>query len=95
MNPKMVFEDYRDDGHQRLTRSGEDFHVVGGTEESHGDLVDRAIAFHGKLKRDGKDISKMPIEELVGRLDEVGLEGKIAIGTKPIGTAIVGRRRKR
>jgi hypothetical protein len=55
-----------EDGHKRLTR-GEDFCVVGGSEETHERMQDLVVRMHEKLRRQGKrfrDLSNPEFEEL-------------------------------
>ena len=54
------------DGHQRLTK-GEDFFLVGGSDETHGRMQDLVLRMNEQLKRRGKkfaDLSRSEFEDL-------------------------------
>ena len=51
-----------EDGHSRLT-TGEDFTLVGGSEETHERMQGLVIRMHEKLKRKGKKISDLTRDE--------------------------------
>jgi hypothetical protein len=51
------------DGHQRLTK-GENFLLVGGSEETHGKMQDIAVRLNEKLARRGKTLSEVSLAEL-------------------------------
>ena len=50
------------DGHKRITR-GDDFYLVGGSEETHEKMVETTIRFHEKLDRKGKVLSDLSRDE--------------------------------
>ncbi len=50
------------DGHKRITK-GDDFCLVGGSEETHEKMVETTIRFHEKLDRKGKVLSDLSREE--------------------------------
>ena len=54
------------DGHQRLTK-GEDFFLVGGSQETHGRMQDLVLRMTERLKRRGKkfgDLTRSEFEDL-------------------------------
>ena len=52
------------DGEQRFTRS-EHFFLIGGSEETHARMQDRAIRFTANLKERGKRLEETSVEEIV------------------------------
>ncbi|MCQ2353122.1 MAG: hypothetical protein MJ033_06560 [Victivallaceae bacterium] len=50
------------DGHKRITQ-GDDFYLVGGSEETHEKMVETTIRFHEKLDRKGKVLSDLSRDE--------------------------------
>ncbi len=50
------------DGHKRITK-GDDFYLVGGSEETHEKMVETTIRFHEKLDRKGKALADLSREE--------------------------------
>ncbi len=57
-----------EDGHSRVTK-GEDFTLVGGSQETHERMQGLVIRMNEKLKRKGKkirDLSRDEFEELAG-----------------------------
>jgi hypothetical protein len=55
-----------EDGHQRLTK-GEDFVLLGGSEETHGRMQDLVVRMNERLKNDGKrfaDLTRREFERL-------------------------------
>ena len=50
------------DGHKRVTE-GENFCLVGGSEETHDRMTETAIKFNEKLARKGKRLSDLSPEE--------------------------------
>ncbi len=51
------------DGHQRIT-TGDKFAILGGSEETHGQLTETALKTFEALKRRGKAIDEVEVEEL-------------------------------
>ena len=54
------------DGHQRVTK-GEDFFLVGGSDETHGRMQDLVLRMNERLKRRGKrfaDLTSSEFEDL-------------------------------
>ena len=47
-----------EDGHRRVTR-GRDFLLVGGSEDTHGEMQERAVRFDEELKRRGKRLAEV------------------------------------
>ena len=50
------------DGHQRVTK-GENFCLVGGSEETHERMTETAIRFNEKLAKRGKSLEELSQEE--------------------------------
>ena len=61
------------DGHKRLTK-GENFALVGGTEETHEQMTEKAIKINEKLKERGKQLEEITHEEFDDIAHEVGLK---------------------
>jgi hypothetical protein len=61
------------DGHKRLTQ-GPNFALVGGTEETHGQMTEKAIKINEKLKARGKQLETVTREEFDDIAREVGLK---------------------
>jgi hypothetical protein len=51
-----------DDGHVRVTR-GENFHLVGGSEETHESMQEKCIKFNEKLTQRGKQLDDLETKE--------------------------------
>ena len=60
------------DGHARIT-TGENFHLVGGSEETHSVMQEKAIKLNEQLKRRGKTLDTVGREEFHAIADEVGI----------------------
>ena len=60
------------DGHKRVTR-GENFALVGGTDETHNGMVEKAVKINEKLARKGKDLDSVSREEFDDIAQSVGL----------------------
>ena len=60
------------DGHKRVTK-GENFAMVGGTEETHGGMVEKAVKINEKLARKGKNLDNVSSEEFEDIAHSVGL----------------------
>lgn len=61
------------DGHLRITR-GKNFHLFGGSENTHARMQEKAIKFNEQLKEKGKTldgISRREFEDIAGK---IGLE---------------------
>ena len=61
------------DGHKRVT-TGENFLLVGGTEETHEQMTEKAIKINEKLKARGKKLGNVSHEEFDDIAHEVGLK---------------------
>lgn len=60
------------DGHKRIT-TGENFALVGGTQETHDVMTEKAIKINEKLKARGKQLETVSREEFTDIAIEVGL----------------------
>jgi hypothetical protein len=61
------------DGHKRIT-AGENFALVGGTQETHEQMTEKAIKINEKLKARGKRLENVTHEEFDEIAQEVGLK---------------------
>jgi hypothetical protein len=61
------------DGHKRITK-GENFTLVGGTEETHEQMTEKAIKINEKLKARGRQLENVSREEFDDIAHEVGLK---------------------
>ena len=61
------------DGHKRLT-TGPNFALVGGTEETHEALTEKAVKINEKLKARGKQLEEVSRDEFDDIAHEVGLK---------------------
>ena len=61
------------DGHKRITM-GENFALVGGTEESHDAMTEKVIKINEKLKSCGKQLETVTGKEFDDIAQEVGLK---------------------
>lgn len=61
------------DGHKRLT-AGDNFALVGGTEETHEVMTEKALKINEKLKARGKQLETITHEEFDDIAHEVGLK---------------------
>jgi hypothetical protein len=61
------------DGHKRIT-TGDNFALVGGTEETHERMTEKAIKINEKLKERGKQLEEVSREEFDDIAREVGLK---------------------
>jgi hypothetical protein len=60
------------DGHKRIT-TGENFALVGGTQETHEVMTEKAMKINEKLKARGKQLETVSHEEFTDIAIEVGL----------------------
>jgi hypothetical protein len=60
------------DGHKRIT-TGENFALVGGTQETHEVMTEKAMKINEKLKARGKQLETVSREEFTDIASEVGL----------------------
>jgi hypothetical protein len=61
------------DGHKRLT-TGPNFALVGGSQETHEQMTERALKINEKLKARGKQLETVTHEEFDDIAQEVGLK---------------------
>jgi hypothetical protein len=61
------------DGHKRITK-GDNFTLVGGTQETHEQMTEKAIKLNEKLKARGKRLDTVSREEFDDIAHEVGLK---------------------
>ena len=61
------------DGHKRIT-TGENFALVGGTEETHEVMTEKVIKINEKLKLRGKQLETITGKEFDDIAQEVGLK---------------------
>lgn len=61
-----------DDGHTRVT-SGDNFKLIGGSEETHGTMQEKAIKMNEHLKKNGKKLEDLSREEFHEMADKVGM----------------------
>ena len=61
------------DGHKRVT-TGENFALLGGSEETHGSMTEKAIKINERLAERGKRIEECSTEEFDDIALSVGLE---------------------
>ena len=58
-----------DDGHRRIT-TGEQFAIVGGSEETHGRMTETVVKTFEELKTRGKHLHQVEPTELADILDK-------------------------
>jgi hypothetical protein len=63
------------DGHMRITH-GDNFHLVGGSEDTHGVMQEKAVKFNEKLKERGRSLEEISREEFRDIAHDVGLNDK-------------------
>ena len=61
------------DGHKRVT-TGPNFALVGGSEETHEGMTEKAVKINEKLKAKGKQLEEVSHEEFDDIAHEVGLK---------------------
>ena len=61
------------DGHKRLT-TGPNFALVGGSEETHEQMTEKAVKINEKLKARGKQLEEVGRDEFDDIANEVGLK---------------------
>ena len=61
-----------DDGHTRITK-GHNFQLVGGSEETHATMQEKALKMNEHLKRRGKTLETVGREEFYEIADKVGM----------------------
>jgi hypothetical protein len=63
------------DGHLRVTQ-GENFHLVGGSDETHSTMQEKAIKFNEKLRARGRRLEEVSSQEFRDIAHEIGLTEK-------------------
>ena len=61
------------DGHKRVT-TGPNFALVGGSQETHEEMTEKAVKINEKLKARGKQLETVTHEEFDDIAQEVGLK---------------------
>ena len=61
------------DGHKRMT-TGPNFALVGGSEETHEQMTEKAVKINEKLKTRGKELHEVGHDEFDDIAHEVGLK---------------------
>jgi hypothetical protein len=61
------------DGHTRIT-SGKEFHLVGGSAETHGVMQEKAVKMSEHLKRRGKTLATVTRDEFHEIADKIGMK---------------------
>lgn len=61
------------DGHKRITK-GKNFALVGGTQETHEAMTEKAIKINEKLSKRGKELHEVSAQEFDDIAHEVGLK---------------------
>lgn len=64
------------DGHTRVTR-GENFHLLGGSQETHEVMQDKCIRFNEKLQARGKHMGELARQEFL----DIAAECEMAVAT--------------
>ena len=60
------------DGHVRIT-TGKNFKLFGGSDETHGDMQEKAIKMNEQLKHKGKELDELSREEFAEIAHKVGI----------------------
>ena len=58
-----------DDGHLRMTR-GKNFHLIGGSQDTHDAMQEKCIKFNEKLDIKGKQLENLDSEEFLEMAEE-------------------------
>ncbi len=61
------------DGHTRVTR-GENFHLVGGSQDTHSQMQEQAIKFNEELEKRGRSLDKLGHDEFIDIAHETGMK---------------------
>ena len=61
------------DGHVRVTR-GKNFHLFGGSENTHKVMQEKAIKLNEQLKRRGRTLEEVSIQEFHDIAHQIGLK---------------------
>lgn len=59
-----------DDGHVRITR-GDNFSLMGGTQDTHEAMQETAIKFNEQLKKRGKPMEKLSTDEFLDIMNKI------------------------
>jgi len=62
------------DGHVRITKM-ENFRLLGGSQETHEHMQEKAIRFNERLKRHDKRVTDLSVKQFVELAGEVGMIG--------------------
>jgi hypothetical protein len=73
------------DGHKRVT-TGSNFALVGGSEETHERMTEKAVKINEKLKERRKQLEEISHEEFDDIAHEVGLK-RVGRDERPFGKA--------
>jgi len=63
------------DGHVRVT-SGDNFHLVGGSKDTHEYMTEKALKLNEELHRRGKRLEQVTPKEFMDIADKIQLGGK-------------------
>jgi len=63
------------DGHLRITR-GQNYHLFGGSEETHEVMQEKAVKFNEKLRERGRQLEDISRNEFRDIAHEIGLTDK-------------------
>ncbi len=69
-----------DDGHARVTR-GKNFHLVGGSDDTHQSMQEKCIKFNEKLDERGKELEQLEGEEFLDLANECKMN--VAVPKEP------------
>ena len=61
------------DGHLRISR-GDNFHLYGGSENTHNFMLEKAIKFNEQLDKKGKNLNEISSQEFSDIAQKVGLK---------------------
>ncbi|KKK48084.1 hypothetical protein LCGC14_3148680 [marine sediment metagenome] len=70
-----------DDGHVRATR-GKNFHIIGGSHDTHEQMQEKCVKFNEKLKQRDKQLEELHPEEFVDIAGEIGMNVPRTKGTQ-------------
>ncbi len=63
---------FDNDEHTRITK-GEDFMLMGGSEQTHGGMVDGVLRFQDTLRKMGTDLQRASHDQVLEAAHEAGL----------------------
>lgn len=66
----LAFE--KTDGHRRITR-GDNFTIIGGTQETHEKMQEKAVKFNEQLDKHGKQLGELSKNEFMDIAGKAGL----------------------